>query len=96
MKPLSTRLQEAANRISEENLSALLLEASDYVKLANETVVKLNALLERSESDEPCEEEVHSWSYFVPQAVDPYWMKCDRKAGHEGQHTNMETGAEWK
>lgn len=45
--------------------------------------------------DEPCKEQLHSWSYFQPEQVDSYWMSCDRLGAHD-EHKNSDTGAHWR
>lgn len=51
-------------------------------------------LAEHDPAPEPCEAEIHSWSYFSSEAVDSYWMRCDRLGPHD-EHENSETGAHW-
>lgn len=42
----------------------------------------------------PCKWARHSWSYFRPTQVDPYWMRCKHVGSHE-VHEDADTGATW-
>jgi hypothetical protein len=41
-----------------------------------------------------CESVAWSWDYFPMDAVDPYYITCDRKDTHT-KHHNDETGLDW-
>lgn len=61
-----------------------------------DTVRRLIGLVEEltAPDPEPCDAELHSWDYYRPEQVDPYWMRCDQLGAHD-EHKNSETGAHW-
>jgi hypothetical protein len=44
---------------------------------------------------EECEEEVWSWSYFTPDQVDGYWIRCTLAIPHD-EHEDENTGLRWR
>ena len=48
-----------------------------------------------AEAHEECSAEIHTWDYgYRPEAVDSYWMRCDRLGPHT-THENSVMGATW-
>ena len=44
---------------------------------------------------DPCNAEIPSWTYFNPEQVDSYWIRCDNLGKHD-EHADSDTGARWK